>query len=119
MRMCRTSVRFEATPQRQAMATVYKVCGHCCQQLSEKAFKEHEKLYYQDGVWLTESKVDLGCSIDSEPMSVSDPPDPAAEVDLGSDENNALSLADDLAFSDPENGSEKDSHSGMFLTPKY
>ena len=69
--------------------------------------------------WADRVKVDLGYSSDSEPMNGSDPPDPTAKVDLGSDENNVLSLADDLAFSGPENGSEKDFQSGMFLTPKY
>ena len=97
------------------MSAVYRVCGHCCQQLSEKAYKEHEKLYFQDGVWLTESKLEHGYSSDadgsSEPMSVSDPPDPNDEVDQ--DENFSLSSADDLlTFNDPEHCSENHSYSG-------
>ena len=101
-----------------ATSTVYRVCGHCCQQLSEKAFKEHKKLYFHDGVWLTESKLERGCFSDadrsSEPMSVSDPPDPTDEVHVDPDGNFALS-ADDLAFSGSEHYSETASKSGKLL----
>ena len=60
------------------MSSVYRVCGHCHRKLSEKAFKEHQRLYLEGGVWLTEAKIECGISSSdelSEPVDLSDPPD--------------------------------------------
>ena len=59
------------------------MCGHCQQKLSEKSLKEHERLYLQDGVWLTETKIECGYASSedlSEPFSISDPPEPDEEA---------------------------------------
>lgn len=74
------------------LPVMYRVCGHCHRRLSEKALKEHERLYLEDGVWLTESKIERGVSSSdelSEPITLSDPPDPdeaPESVEMSSDE---------------------------------
>lgn len=87
---------------------MYRVCGHCHQKLSEKALKEHERLYLEDGVWLTESKIEQGVSSSeemSEPITISDPPDPHEEVP----EPLAVSSEGEFPFEDVEQNSEEDS----------
>lgn len=56
---------------------MYCVCGHCHQQLGEKLYKEHARLYLRDGVWWTESQIKHGefSTASSEPMTLSNPPD--------------------------------------------
>ena len=75
-----------------------RVCGHCHRRLSEKALKEHERLYLDDGVWLTESKIERGVSSSdelSEPITLSDPPDPDEAVEMSSDEQLLVGDFDD------------------------
>jgi len=91
------------------------VCGHCHQRLSEKALKEHERLYLEDGVWLTESKIEQGVSSSeemSEPITISDPPDPDEEVP----EPLAMSSEGEFPFEDIEQNSEEDSDQEGKLT---
>ena len=94
---------------------MYRVCGHCHQRLSEKALKEHERLYLEDGVWLTESKIEQGVSSSekmSEPITISDPPDPDEEVP----EPLTVSFEGEFPFEDVEQNSEEDSDQEGKLT---
>ena len=83
----------------------YRVRGHCSR------LKEHKKLYYHEGVCLTDAELDGDeCS---EPMSFSDPP---STIDQDSD-TVIRSSASDLVFSDPEQCSE--SLSSKSATTEY
>ena len=47
-------------------------CGHCEKLVSEKTFKEHHRLFYHDGQWMTEHTrpSDDASSRDSSPLSL-------------------------------------------------
>ena len=50
----------------------YRRCGHCEKLVSEKTFKEHHRLFYHEGQWMTEHTrpSDDASSRDSSPLSL-------------------------------------------------
>ena len=50
----------------------YRRCGHCEKLVSEKTFKEHHRLFYHEGQWMTEHTrpFDDASSRDSSPLSL-------------------------------------------------
>ncbi len=41
---------------------MYRVCPHCCETVSTKVYKDHERLFYNkdDKTWITLSQMDVG-----------------------------------------------------------
>ena len=60
----------------------YEVCGHCNQLLSEKALKEHHRLYLDEekGVWVKLSE-ESDDSLASSPLGLSPPGSDALDVE--------------------------------------
>lgn len=76
----------------------YQVCGHCNQLLSDKALKEHYRLYFDDekGVWIKFSEEDKsGGSLVSSPLGFSPP-----GSDVGSVEEHLSQSSDEQPFED-------------------
>ena len=48
-------------------------CGHCNEFLGVKSYKEHHKMYYNNGVWITDNQM-VNRSMSSSPLELSDPP---------------------------------------------
>ena len=61
---------------------VYEICGHCNQLLSEKAIKEHRRLYFDEkkGVWIKLSQ-ESDDSLASSPLGLSPPGSDALDVE--------------------------------------
>ena len=51
---------------------MYQVCGHCDKIVSQKTFKEHRHLFFQDHQWIKEVRLESRAST---ALSVSDPPE--------------------------------------------
>ena len=100
-----------------------KRCGHCNKLLTEKTFKEHRRLFYDDGEWLQQSSLDRMnetsrlSSRSSSPMSgvfeigdmISDTED--LQDALSSTESEPL-FSDDRSESDARSESDDRSESG-------
>ena len=83
-----------------------RVCGHCDKTLSDKAYKEHRRLYFDKGEWMRSDHQDVE-SRASSPICVSDPMC-SVPVDLsplpsdqGDDANEGTAHSSDL-FSDTD-----------------
>ena len=87
----------------------YRACGHCDKYLSDKAYKEHYRLYFQQGRWLRADDLHLCESSQSSPLSVSDPNSDVESQPSDNDLEEADILPEDSddMFSDPE-ASESD-----------
>lgn len=79
----------------------YDLCGHCDQVLSEKALKEHRRLYFHNGAWirLTETQV---TSRTSSPISISSPSMTSDTQQHHSDHSISSSESDMPAFTEFE-----------------
>ena len=49
----------------------YRFCEHCDKRVSQKTFKEHRRLYYHEGEWLTARREEDESSNDSTPLNFS------------------------------------------------
>lgn len=98
----------------ESRCTMYRVCGHCDKRVSEKTYKEHRRLFFNDHQWVKDGPF----SRSSSPLCVSDPPDsmsgasqPQHELDEAvdvSDEDNSSFPAFEGLTSYPEKGSVSD-----------
>ena len=97
-----------------------KRCGHCNKLLTEKTFKEHRRLFYDDGEWLQQSSLNETSRLSSRsssPMSgvfeigdmISDTED--LQDALSSIESEPL-FSDDRSESDARSESDDRSESG-------
>ena len=80
----------------------YQVCGHCNQLLSEKALKEHRRLYFDDqkGEWIKLSKKSQSNeSNTSSPIDLSPPGSNASQVESIGEGSSQLSIQQ--PFEDP------------------
>ena len=101
---------------------VKKLCGHCGAELGIKTYKEHKKLFYQEGRWLkldlsranpTTAPLEIPESSHSSSITLSDPGE-----SIGASSSHRVDLAGDVGSHNSSESEDSDSDSEVAVGPK-